>query len=358
MPRCSYGSNLYKRSSSPWTSKGRLTGGTQWLSDLRRAEVALSFITLLALVGICVWSFTVQKRTNGARRLWYWFLPAVALNIVYYLWTAISIIMEEECAKVAGVYLIFDAILGSLQGLGLIILLAGIFNELVAQKSANGADTHKSGQRVMPQQKMIHLGYCGLLFLLWLVTLCLGIAITVQFHEGTGSNLDGQSEAAFRLILALSSLYLIATVYALVTSVTLLSRPQGKDKKTSIIILALVAISLLVIGIWEVAITTTRYNFAFNDELPEVNLGNLVFAGFVFGVVCIIVVFVGVVLMIKGAYPEEDNTASQDDGMVVPVIGPTPAPREVELSGPWNHESMRDHSQDPIYYGPNGGHHV
>ncbi|KAL8963841.1 MAG: hypothetical protein Q9183_004912 [Haloplaca sp. 2 TL-2023] len=326
MSGCYYSSSssFYKRSSSPWTSKDRLTGGTEWHSDMVRAQVALTFIALLVLPGITIWSFTIQKRGRG--RL---FLPAIVLNFIAYLWTAISTILTEECASVAGVYAIFSSIFSHFQSLGLIVLLAGIFNELV-----------NSSKLMSTQFMMIHLGYCGVLFLIWLASLCLDLATTIQYFEGTGSGLDQRAMATYRLDLALSALYLVAALYILVRAVMHLAWPQNKDKKASTITLTLIAIPLLVVAIWNLAIDAIIYHTLTRAGADLEDVFNAIFAGFVFVVVCIITIFVGLVLVMK-------MNAYSDDG-----LGPTPIPQKVQGAGHWDRQSMRDHSQDPIYNGP------
>ncbi|KAL8959368.1 MAG: hypothetical protein Q9183_005646 [Haloplaca sp. 2 TL-2023] len=171
---------------------------------------------------------------------------------------------------------------------------------------------------------MIHLGYCGVLFLIWLASLCLDLATTIQYFEGTGSGLEQRALATYRLDLALSALYLVAALYVL----------------ASIITLILIAIPLSVVAIWNLAIDATIYHTLTRPGADLEDVFNAIFAGFVFVVVCVITIFVGFVLVMK-------NNACFDDG-----LGPTPIPQEVQGAGHWDRQSMRDHSQDPIYNGP------
>ncbi|KAL8945488.1 MAG: hypothetical protein Q9183_008076, partial [Haloplaca sp. 2 TL-2023] len=224
---CGYRSRS-RYSVADWLEVTTLPGGSDWESDYSRATVALTFITIFALIGICIWAVKAPKRTLAARRIYRWFLAAIITRIIYFFWTAIDTIIAEECAPIQQVYRIFDVLFISLDILSLILLLATIFITLVPLKTSNGGFHHEQPTLSRPQKN--HLVFCGFLLLIWLVILGLVLANTIQIVEGTGYG-TYPGPAAVRVSLVFSVLYLLAAIYVLIMGIIILPKYKGPDRK-------------------------------------------------------------------------------------------------------------------------------
>lgn len=140
-------------------------------------------------------------------------------------------VLVEQCARVEQLYIIFDDILLSLFSLADALLLATIFTYLIPLTPF--ARNNTVGRRAMSPPLMMHLGFCGLLSLFWIIIMCVSLAFSIQGVLSTGDYQLDTLNALWKLQLVYDILYLIAALEVLALSAAVLSSPKGHDRKVS-----------------------------------------------------------------------------------------------------------------------------
>ncbi|KAL8663681.1 MAG: hypothetical protein Q9202_003627 [Teloschistes flavicans] len=349
--------------SSSWFAKICLQGGSEWKSDYDRATIAFVFITLIALVVSCIWAVVVRKRSPVARKTLVWFIPAVVFAIVSvtsfdlclrlkkliptlkssaYLWTAIDVILIEDNAHVEQLYLIFNSILSSFQLLMFASLLAAIYTFVIPLVSLGRANS--SSGRFMSPMLAGHLAFCGLLAIFWLIILSLQLALAVEVVKGVGTDSEGVFEAFGKTTFTFDLLYLLGSVEVIVLSASLLTTCRGQNRQIAVVFLIGVSVPLFILSLWLIVIdgiSTFDYNEGLNRQV--------LFARNMFYYICTIAIFVSMAFVITRL--EIDDEAQTGD--FPPAVVERSTPRVAGgLEPGLDKASTRDHSQDPIYNGP------
>ncbi|KAL8789327.1 MAG: hypothetical protein Q9213_001250 [Squamulea squamosa] len=159
------------------------------------------------------------------------FDTSMALTSLYSTFTfqAIDHILNEECVAVLQLYSIFSTLFWCLQYLANVLLLAAIFTYIIPRSVLTRQATQ--GTRTNPPL-LLHLLFCGLLILFWLVITALAVAIVVQQVQGSGpvSNLAlvrslGRVEFVFDLFYLFATLEVIGL---LIWGITAAKRAESK----------------------------------------------------------------------------------------------------------------------------------
>ncbi|KAL8736137.1 MAG: hypothetical protein Q9181_002527 [Wetmoreana brouardii] len=190
----------------------------------------------------------------------------------------------------------------------------------------------------------LHLIFCGLLLLLWLVALALGLAFNINGVSGTSNNEFEIFDAQRKVILVYNMLYLLAALEILFLGVVVFSSAQGNNMKRKLyqVFLCFVGIPLLIRQIWVTAIDLNN-NFG---SYHKAERRRVWFANNVFYYICTIAIYAALAFMIKYLVDfEDENDLTGNEHKVGSV-----AAGALELG--WNRNSMKDHPQDPIYGGP------
>ncbi|KAL8732284.1 MAG: hypothetical protein Q9166_002856 [cf. Caloplaca sp. 2 TL-2023] len=359
-----------------WTSKFTLSAGSAWEDQDDRATLAFEIIMVIALVGTFVWSIISHKRTPAPKKTFVCFLAAISLMIFTSTWDVINRILNEECVRVQQFYLIFNTIFIYLCYLANALLLATIFIYLIPRSSLTRQYTQSTRTN---RPTLLHLLFCGLLGLFWLVSTVLCLATLIQHVNGTrlvyGNGLIngvGKLDFTFNLLYFLAALEIIGLAVMEITS----SRSKdstskiqpNNSKKLPFLFFALISFPLLIRSIWLLAISaryTLRNSFYLVFDVGKVQTAQLFFC-----YLCTAVVYAGLVVIMKSLGEETTFTSAHNNGNGVgngnggfgpdlPVMR-VAAPREdtqpfdphLTTNQPeWSRVS-RDHSQDPIYNGP------
>ncbi|KAL8824880.1 MAG: hypothetical protein Q9170_008008 [Blastenia crenularia] len=352
MSRCLHYSARHDGGGNSWFSKLNLRG-SDWQSKYVRADVAFEIITVLALVGITIWAFTVQKRSSTARSLFRWFLAAIAFAIINFIWTIINAILNEECASVEQLYIIFELIFVSLRLVSDILLLAAVSTLLVSCMST----IRVARPRSTTQASAIHLGLCGALGLLWLIVLSLDLAYWVRRKEEDDYKTTADIyNANLKVNFVYELLYMIVVVQILIWGVVLLvsSKARLAAKRTPTILLLIITISLSIRQIWLLVIDGVYYLDA-GSRYYRYESEQVAFAQQMFYYFCTVIAYATLVaamshLQSESAVVDHDDNEKDDifhrPADTIPhLVVPEPSSKR---------ESFRDHSQDPIWVEPQG----
>ncbi|KAL8686938.1 MAG: hypothetical protein Q9218_006755 [Villophora microphyllina] len=325
-----------------FTDKYRLRG-SQWRDHYDRANIAFIFITLLVLFGSCLWSIVAKKQSPVARKTLVWFIPAVVFAIIVFLWTAINLILVEECASVERLFIIFQAIFGSFQFLMNIFLLAAAYTFLIPLTSFGKAALNR---RSTSPILAAHLAFCGLLVIFWLVFLSLQLRLDVESTLYVGNDSDEIFNAMGIINFVFDLLYLLACIEVILLATSFLTTCQGRNKQIATIFLIAISIPLFIRSVWDIVLDGMN---AFDDYAAALN-PRLVFARNIFWYICNIAIYAALAFSIS-RLEADDEVEAEDFQPAVVEQQTVPRVTGGSVSG-WDRASMRDHSQDPIYNGP------
>ncbi|KAI4172370.1 MAG: hypothetical protein LQ343_003629 [Gyalolechia ehrenbergii] len=329
-----------QRDGSSWFTKYHLAGGSDWENKHQRANIAFQIITVLALLCISIGSFTVRNKSSTARRLFIWFLAAVSFAIIGLTWSFIDAILNEECVSVQQIYLIFEIVFLCLPYVADILLLVAVS---ILMTSCIARTTSK----VSP----VHLALCGLLGIFCLVLLALQLVFNVKAVEGGGTEIYNLLSAILRIHFAFDLLYLIIVVEILIFGIVVLysSRGDPAKSKTPKILLVVIGIFLFIRQIWATVIDGI-YNFDNNTLIYEVQREEIRLARQMFYYLCTVIVYAALVASMQHLQLQAEESAVTEDvhQAIAEPIPYLPVPPEPSRK----RDSFRDHSQDPIYIGP------
>ncbi|KAI4099052.1 MAG: hypothetical protein L6R37_006157 [Teloschistes peruensis] len=346
---CSSRYRFFDHDSASWFTNVRIPGGSDWKSDYDRANIAFVFITLIVLIASCLWAAVVKKPSPAARKTFVWFMPAIVFAIIVYIWTAIGVIIIEECALVEQLYYIFDSILGSFQILEFAFLLAAIYIFVIPFTRFSGSAVLGSRSSMSPMLAG-HLAFCGLLIIFWLVIFSLQLALVVQGVKDVGGDSEGIYKAFVRTNFTFDLLYLLGSIEVIVLSASFFTTCTGRNKQIAALFLFGVSVPLFILYLWIIVIngiTTFDYYFGLTPQV--------LFAHNLFVQICTMAIFASFAFVMTRF--QLDDEAQTDSFQ--PTVVQQHAPRVAGgLEPGWDRSSTRDHSQDPIYNGPELRHDV
>ncbi|KAL8944132.1 MAG: hypothetical protein Q9216_000637 [Gyalolechia sp. 2 TL-2023] len=341
MSRCYDLSYNDRGSSSSWFRKYHLSGGSDWENKHQRANIAFLIITVLALLSITVGAFTVRRTSSASRNLFTWFIAAISLAIIALTWSFIDAILNEECVSVQRIYVIFDIIFFYFRYIADTLLLAAVLIFMISCIA-----------RATPKFSKIHLALCCILGLFFFVLLSLHLAFYVKLVEDGGYTTDDIYNAILRIQLTYDVLYLILVIEILVWGFVLLfsSRAGLGTQKAPRILLLIIGISLFIRQIWLTVMDAINNsnNYTLQYEVQRNSVG---LARQMFYYLCTVVVYAALVASMKYTQPQREEPGAITHDVHRAVAEPIPyLPAPPEPS--WKRDSLRDHSQDPIYVGP------
>ncbi len=307
----------------------------------------------------------------------------------------INIILNEECLSVQQVYLIFNVIFSSLRYLADVLLLATTFTYLIPRSILTRHATQNSRNL---GSTLLHLLFCGLLGLFWLVITVILLAVVIQQVRDTGivGNFD-LINGVRKLDFTYNLLYLFAALEIVALAVMKLTSrakdPNGSNEPTNskrvcelvdhpihldpslttniqqpLLFLILIALPLLIRSVWQLAIAARyelEYSISVGLEREQLRLAQMLFY-----CLCTTLIYIGLALVIKqlGAETPFTNAMQETEeekgkaglGPEIPIMRAAPAPTPKlrpfdPYAAPENSRSSRlsrDHSEDPIYNGP------
>ncbi|KAL8798898.1 MAG: hypothetical protein Q9182_006298 [Xanthomendoza sp. 2 TL-2023] len=353
MAKC-YSSNRYTgryRGGSSWSSKYTLNVGSAWEDEYSIATLALEIVMVVVLVGILIWSMTSRRRTAAARKSFVWFIAAISLTIFTFTWDFINRILNEECLRVQRVYLIFNVIFGALRYLSETLLLATIYTYLIPRSILTNPGVPK---KTTPLPLLLHLIFCALLALFWLIITILVLAAAIQSVIGGGAvPLLNLIDGSRRLVFVFTLFYFLASLEILALSLAALTARSTEKSTTSnaaagsgrnlqqpplLFLLTTIALPLLIRTTWQLATTATyslRSRYAAAFEPAGVQLAHLLFY-----YLCTGVVFAGLVVVMKRRDDEDEEVVMEvGDGSEGKMVGD-------------GARVSRDHREDLIFDGP------
>ncbi|KAI4095261.1 MAG: hypothetical protein LQ339_007320 [Xanthoria mediterranea] len=374
--RCSYTSrsSMYYNDNS-WTSKYTLHGGSAWESPYQRAILAFEIIMVIALAATLVFSILSRKTARAAKAMFAWFLATLSVMLFTSIFNFINIILNEECVSVQQVYLIFNVIFSSLRYLADVLLLATTFTYLIPRSILTRHAT-QSSRNLGPT--LLHLLFCGLLGLFWLVITVILLAVVIQQVRDTGivSNFDlingvRKLDFTYNLLYFFAALEIVALAVMRLTSRT--KDPNGSNEPTNskrhpLLFLVLISLPLLIRSIWQLAIAA-RYELQ-DSIIVGLQREQLRLAQLLFYFLCTTLIYIGLALVIKqlGAETPFTNAMQETEeekgkaglGPEIPIMraaaAPTPKLQPFDPYAPSQNSGSgrlsRDHSEDPIYNGP------
>ncbi|KAI4120292.1 MAG: hypothetical protein LQ338_007116, partial [Usnochroma carphineum] len=318
---------------------GRILFRAAWRDQYDRANIAFAIIIVLALFGMMSWNFTIRKGTPTARKLSIWFTAAISFAIVYFTWSFIDWVLNEEFVSVEQIYRLFDIIFVSFSYVADILLLAAVLTLMVScMVSANIIKP-----RQISMVSNIHLALFGVLGLFWLVILALRIALVAEDVENTCKNYVSIANAAAKLDFVLQLLYLIVVFEFLIWGVVLLSSSKAgvAGRQTPTIALVIISSALFIRQILHTVIDGI-FNIGSAEALRH-HLRQVLFANNMFYYICTIIVY-AVLVAVMGRLREDSREVGKHEADSVPRLS-APEPS-------WERSSLRNHSQDPIRNGP------
>ncbi|KAL8711133.1 MAG: hypothetical protein Q9225_007170 [Loekoesia sp. 1 TL-2023] len=278
-----------------------------------------------------------------------------------FTWSFIHVILHEEQVYVEQLYIIFDVIFLSLRYVAEILLLAAVLT-LMMSCMAVAANTRL---RTTIRASAAHLVLCGVLGVFWLVILALKLTFYIQCVQGTGNHFRQISNAVLKLNFVYDLLYLIIVFGILAWGTVLLissTSGNGINRKvsetglflcqstvinllaqTSTVFFFAISIPLFIRQIWNTTIDGT-YNLSVPVSIYHIESEKVWLANQLFYYVCTIVAYAALVAIIRRLQGE--SVAAEDIYQVNPI------PSLATPQASWKGESLRDHSQDPIYNGP------
>ncbi|KAI4193900.1 MAG: hypothetical protein LQ350_008097 [Teloschistes chrysophthalmus] len=298
--------------SSSWFSKVRLGRGSEWRSGYDRATIAFLFITLIVLIASCLWAAVVRKPSPVARKTVVWFMPSVISAIIVYLWTAIDVILVEECARVEQLYFIFDTILSSFKVLAFAFLLAAIYTFVIPFTRFGGSALLR-GRRSMSPMLAGHLGFCGLLIIFWLVLVSLQFALDVQIVKDGGGVSEGIYEAFMKTNFTYDLLYLLGSVEVIVLSASFFTTCSGRNKPMAVLFVFGVSVPLFIFSLWSIVIDGIITFEYFNGLTRQV-----LFARNMFYYICTMAIFASFAFVMT-RFQLDDDEAQTDS--LQPTVG-------------------------------------
>ncbi|KAI4085860.1 MAG: hypothetical protein LQ348_005339 [Seirophora lacunosa] len=328
---------------SPWLRKTYLGRGSGW-DPYVLAGIVFEIITVLALVGILVWSGFARKRLSQSRSVTLCFTLAIWFAIISFAWIALTAILAESSAVVLELYSIFDIIIRSFRTVADILLLVTVLLSIGAYMTNAGAGGPSSSFKPMAKK----LALCGpILGIFWLVVLALQLALLVQIVEGKENNLLDVFNALLKIHFVYDLLYLIV-VFGICCWTLVLSRSArgstGPRAKAPIILFVIIGLSLFTRQIW---FTVTDGLFLLSTDNSSSNRpsGALNFARQMFYYICTVIAYAALVAVGSRREAHGENTVSENgnEAGVPRVAAPEPS---------WKRESYSNHSQDPIHNGP------
>ncbi|KAL8800782.1 MAG: hypothetical protein Q9200_007138, partial [Gallowayella weberi] len=107
------------------------------------------------------------------------------LTISTFSWDFINRILNEECLRVQRVYIIFNIIFGLLRYLSETLLLATIYTYLIPRSILAPHPSQGAQRKTIPL--LLHLIFCALLAVFWLIITVLILAVAIQSVVGGGA---------------------------------------------------------------------------------------------------------------------------------------------------------------------------
>ncbi|KAL8878148.1 MAG: hypothetical protein Q9198_003986 [Flavoplaca austrocitrina] len=321
------------------------------------ATFALNIILLSTLIGLCLWFLLSRARTTASRSTFAYFNAAISLAILALLVRSVTFFIGLAESSIS--YALLLVIFSFLQYLADALLLAAIFAYMVP-RSATATPATQNTPRNVPTR--LNASLCSLLIVMWLAMTVLQSAAVAQ-----GFRRISMYAAAPWLGFVFHVLYLCAAFEILLLGTIALRTSEqsnsipSRNRQQWLLFLTLVATPLVVRQIWESAmslayILKSRNGTEYDDDMIGAGIARQVFY-----VVCTIMVYAGLVLLLKNLnrkrFSERNAFGNAKDGggngLELGTMGPeTPvmrAPAPVEDPG-WS-RAAQDYTQGPIHWG-------